>query len=92
MSNYPIIYTSNREKNKNRLNKKKMSGFGDRRGGGGFRGRGGSFGDRRGGGGGFGGKIHNHKVLCVPNYHVEIYLRRWRPRIWGRVTRRRRRV
>ena len=34
-----------------------MSGFGDRRGGGGgFRGgRGGGFGDRRGGGGGFGG-------------------------------------
>ena len=69
-----------------------MSGFGDRRGGGGFRGRGGSFGDRRGGGGGFGGKIHNHKILCVPNYHVKILLRWWRPRIWGRVSRRRRRI
>ena len=66
MSNYPIIYTSNRnKKNKNRLNKK-MSGFGDRRGGGGFRGRGGSFGDRRGGGGGFGGKIIIIKFFVFP--------------------------
>ena len=42
-----------------------MSGFGDRRGGGGFRGgRGGSFGDRRGGGGGFGGKIKIKISFC----------------------------
>ena len=30
--------------------------------------------------------------FVFPNYHVKIHLRWWRPRIWGRVSRRRRRI
>lgn len=51
-----------------------MSGFGDRRGGGGFRGgRGGSFGDRRGGGGGFGGKIIIIKFFVFPTIMLKFF-------------------
>ena len=49
-----------------------MSGFGDRRGGGGFRGgRGGSFGDRRGGG--FGGKIIIIKIFEFPTIMLKFF-------------------